>query len=107
MQNTPGNLQPHRCVLLPLGPPHPQVLSHTWLAEVECLMRAPAEAPGQNAAMRAASPEAPAPPAASPGFEARLDSAASDLACLGFSPATPCEQLAGPAWALLRWAQHV
>lgn len=73
-----------------------QVLRHPWLLEVEGLIPSP---PPRHAAYP---PSLAAHP--SPGFEAKLDSAASDLACLGFSPATPNEEAPGAmgARALLR-----
>lgn len=79
-----------------------QVLRHPWLAEVEGLMPSPHRTP-TAAAPAGADPARPLSPEGlcgsgatpSPSFEARLQSAASDLACLGFSPATPVEDPTG------------
>ncbi|KAL4452542.1 hypothetical protein ABPG75_008204 [Micractinium tetrahymenae] len=64
-----------------------QVLGHPWLSEVDGLM------PHAQATAGAARQ----PPARSPGFEDRLRRAASDLACLGFSPGTPHEEAGAAA----------
>ncbi len=93
----------------PPPPVSPQVLSHPWLAEVEALVsgsasKAPCAAHAAPCAAHAAhatqgqprppSPEELAAAGMSPGFEAQLRRTASELAHLGFSPATPCEDLA-------------
>lgn len=69
-----------------------QVLAHPWLAEAACALRPPSRvAPGGGPAPAAIPEEDLAAPAVSPNFEARLRSTASELAHLGFSPATPSE----------------
>ena len=85
-------------------PPPLQVLAHPWLAEVQGLASdaAPASAhPAELAPVAAAAARASAfAGPMSPEFEAKLRRAASDLACLGFSPATPPEEL---VQGLHRW----
>lgn len=74
-----------------------QVLAHPWLAEMQGLASgaAPASAhPAEEAPAAAAAAGASAfGGPTSPEFDAKLRRAASDLACLGFSPATPPEEL--------------
>lgn len=86
-----------------------QVLSHPWLAEVEGLIPSPHRTPTAAAAAAAGDTRSPSPAdlaagqaLTSPGFEARLHMAASDLACLGFSPATPEEDPQAEARGLYR-----
>lgn len=88
-----------------------QVLRHPWLAEVEPLMAPSPHATPAAAAPATAHPARPLSPEGlcgaagaqpSPGFEARLRRAASDLACLGFSPATPAEDPLAAAHGLHR-----
>lgn len=70
-----------------------QVLAHPWLSEVEGLIAQP------NPQSASTPHPAEQPPAPSPGFEDRLQRAASDLACLGFSPGTPQDATAAAACA--------
>lgn len=82
-----------------------QVLSHPWLAEVEGLIPSPGKATPPAAAPPAAPEAVPPTLQVSPGFESRLRAAASDLACLGFSPATPGEDAEGEGMGLNRCAR--
>lgn len=84
-----------------LPPHHLQVLRHPWLAEVDGLVSGASKAPAAPPAARPKqgrppSPEELAAAGMSPGFEAQLRRTASELAHLGFSPATPYEDLAPP-----------
>lgn len=77
------------------------MLSHPWLAEVEGLVSGASKAPAAPPAARLQQgrpppPEELAAAGMSPGFEAQLRRTASDLAHLGFSPATPSEDVAPP-----------